>query len=81
MDAEGKAAIGGLLKSFASTGRTIIVCSSDPAIIREADWLLDLDEKPRPVMSKGPGRKGRGTRAKLAVAENDPLPASQGGQG
>lgn len=81
LDGAGKAAIGGLLKSFASSGRTIIVCSSDPAIIREADWLLDLDEKPRPILKKGPGRKGRDTQAKLGLADNDLPAASQGGQG
>lgn len=80
LDGSGKAAIGSLLKSFASSGRTIIVCSSDPAIIREADWLLDLDEKPRPKLVKGPGRKGRDTRSNLAVADNDAPAASQGGQ-
>lgn len=80
LDGAGKAAIGELLKSFASSGRTIIVCSSDPSIIREADWLIDLDEKPRPTVVKGPGRKGRGSRAKLAVAETETPAAPQGGQ-
>ena len=79
LDAAGKAAIGSLLKSFASSGRTIIVCSSDPSIIREADWLLDLDQKPRPRLEKGPGRKGRDTRAKLALAEAEAPAASPAG--
>ena len=56
MDAAGKAAVAALIQSFAASGRTIIVCSSDPDLVRQADWRLDLDRKPTPVPEKGPGR-------------------------
>ncbi len=68
LDASAKEAVGALLKSFAANNCTIIICSSDPAIIREADWLLNLDEKPRPELKKGPGRKGRDTPPLHAVS-------------
>lgn len=57
LDAAGKSIIAALLQSFAASGRTIIVCSNDPDLIREADWRLDLDQKPTPEIVKGPGRR------------------------
>ena len=58
LDAAGKASVAALLQSFAASGRTIVVCASDPDLIRQADWRLDLDSKPTPALEKGPGRQG-----------------------
>lgn len=60
LDAAGRAVVGRVLTALSQRGVTMIVCSSDPNIIKEADWRLDLDRKPIPVLSRGPAsRMGR----------------------
>lgn len=67
LDAEGRQMVAALLQNYAAANRTIIVCSSDPAIVREADWVLDLTVKPTPALSKGPGRVRKEANASLKV--------------
>ncbi len=55
LDNEGRTLVAAVLQSLVSQGCTMVVCSSDPGIIKEAHWHLDLDHKPVPVLTKGPG--------------------------
>lgn len=48
LDAEGRAVIYATLGQLAREGRTLVVCSNDPGILRGAGLVLDLDAKPVP---------------------------------
>ncbi|MCM0754263.1 ATP-binding cassette domain-containing protein [Desulfovibrio aminophilus] len=48
LDAEGVAAVHGVLGILAKAGVTIVVVTRDPQILRAATQVLDLSEKPRP---------------------------------
>ena len=54
MDEEGVRQIYETLVQLARAGRTILVSSHDPQIIRGAQILIDLDNKPRPAIRQLP---------------------------
>ncbi|CCQ73212.1 ATP-binding cassette domain-containing protein [Magnetospira sp. QH-2] len=56
LDAEGRQAVYGLLKGLAERGRTLIIASDDPVIVRGARLILDLDSKPVPKILRVTGR-------------------------
>ena len=40
------------MNSFSNANATVIVCSHDPNIIKGANWIIDLGQKPNPKVSK-----------------------------
>lgn len=48
LDSEGRAIVYATLGLLAREGRTLVVCSNDPGILRGAGMMLDLDAKPVP---------------------------------
>ena len=61
LDQQGREAVVAVLQSFANEGRTMIVCSTDANIIKDASLFLDLDSSP-PVLTEGPRRKRTAVR-------------------
>ena len=53
LDAEGIAAVHGILGSLASRGRTIVIMSHEGGVVKGAHTLLDLNVKPVPAISQG----------------------------
>ncbi len=50
LDAEGCHAVFGLLQQLAKAGKTLVVCSLDPNVLRMANLCLDLSAKPVPMV-------------------------------
>ncbi len=62
LDADGCQAVYSVLNDLSKTGRTIITFSGDPRISKGAHYILDLNEKPVPKISKriqGEGNSGQ----------------------
>ena len=55
LDADGCAAVHKIMGSLVKQGRTIIIMSHDKNIVRGAHYLLDLNQKPVPVVRHVPG--------------------------
>jgi ATP-binding cassette subfamily C protein LapB len=51
LDADGRATLADVMRALAAFGRTIVVLSHDPSIIKGTYRLLDLDAKPEPRVS------------------------------
>lgn len=71
LDQEGAALVYKALNEASDAGHTIVVCSHDPNILKGVDLLLDLAQKPVPVV-----RRLRGTAAPLAAAPSPLRPAA-----
>lgn len=54
MDADGRAIVYALLNELTREGRTLVVCSNDPAIVRGAHVMVDLEAKPVPRIVHAP---------------------------
>ena len=54
-DAEGVATVHAILSRLARDGRTIIVMSHDPKIVKGRHTVLDLNQKPAPTVNTIPG--------------------------
>ena len=55
LDEDGSRTVGGILQELVRSGRTLLVFSHDPNIIKGAHYLVDLGAKPIPaVTSSGP---------------------------
>jgi ATP-binding cassette subfamily C protein LapB len=54
-DAEGIATVHAILSRFARDGRTIIVMSHDPKMVKGRHTVLDLNQKPAPSVTTVPG--------------------------
>ncbi len=54
-DAEGIATVHGILSRFAKEGRTLIVMSHDPKMVRGRHTVIDLGQKPVPSVTTVPG--------------------------
>lgn len=52
LDPEGCATIYNLLNQFAQAGKTMVICSNDPYIIKAGHVQLDLNHKPVPRISR-----------------------------
>jgi ATP-binding cassette subfamily C protein LapB len=52
LDSEGRAVVYATLGLLAREGRTLVVCSNDPGIMRGAGMRLDLDAKPVPRLTR-----------------------------
>ncbi|MGB0670606.1 MAG: ATP-binding cassette domain-containing protein [Rhodospirillales bacterium] len=52
MDAEGAATVYGVMNKLVEAGRTIIAFSHDPNIVKGADRVLDLNQKPIPAVRR-----------------------------
>ncbi|RAU23287.1 ATP-binding protein [Paramagnetospirillum kuznetsovii] len=52
LDSEGRAVVYATLGLLAREGRTLVVCSNDPGILRGAAMVLDLDAKPIPSLTR-----------------------------
>lgn len=50
MDADGMQAVYAVLNRLVAEGRSVVVCSNDPWVVRAAHWRLNLDDKPVPTM-------------------------------
>lgn len=50
MDQDGMQAVYAVLNRLVAEGRTVVVCSNDPWIVRAAHWRLNLDDKPIPSL-------------------------------
>jgi len=70
LDQEGCAAVYAIMKELAEAGRTIIVVTADPVIVRGARLILDLNAKPVPnlTLTSGPPTTAQ------AVDDKDALP-------
>jgi ATP-binding cassette subfamily C protein LapB len=68
MDAEGCAMIGRIVAELSRDGHTIVVISHDPAVVKGADAVLDLNVKPVPRIAKVPRAAERPERSAEAVA-------------
>ncbi|MEK9671761.1 MAG: ATP-binding cassette domain-containing protein [Rhodospirillaceae bacterium] len=55
LDADGCSAVHTIMGSLVKRGRTIIIMSHDKNIVRGAHYLLDLNEKPVPIIRHIPG--------------------------
>lgn len=53
LDAEGRAAVYGVMNTMAKEGRTIVVVSYDANILKGAARVLDLSKKPVPEVTEG----------------------------
>jgi ATP-binding cassette subfamily C protein LapB len=69
LDAEGARAVHQILSSLAKAGRTIIIMSHDPNIVKGRHGVLDLNEKPTPTLRFG------GDPAENASGPSMPEPA------
>ncbi len=54
LDAEARQALYDTLRRLSAEGRTMVICSNDPAIARGASLLLDLGTKPVPRLAAKP---------------------------
>lgn len=54
MDADGRAIVYAVVNELMREGRTLVVCSNDPAIVRGAHVMLDLGTKPVPRIVQAP---------------------------
>ncbi len=52
LDRKGFAAVISILDSLKNEGRTIIASSDNPAIVARADYIIDLNSKPKPTISE-----------------------------
>ena len=52
LDQEGAALVYGAMNEAAQRGATILACSHDPNILKGADWVVDLNIKPKPNVTK-----------------------------
>ena len=48
LDQAGQAAVAKLLNRLATQGKTLVVASNEPFILRAADWVVDMGQKPTP---------------------------------
>ena len=51
LDVDGCQSVYQILNKFSHSGRTIVVCSADPNIVKGAHFVLDLNEKPVPTVA------------------------------
>lgn len=54
LDREGIACVYAVMSEFAESGRTVIVISHDPKIVRSAQVVVDLNAKPEPRVTERP---------------------------
>lgn len=59
LDRRGVEAVYQVLNHLAEAGKTIVVCTNDPDILKGAALILNLNTKPVPTLSAGPGASGR----------------------
>ncbi|MGB1025360.1 MAG: ATP-binding cassette domain-containing protein, partial [Rhodospirillaceae bacterium] len=52
LDAQGAAAVYALMNRMHEERRTILVFTHDPNIVKGAQWLIDLNHKPRPRLAR-----------------------------
>ena len=52
MDDEGRAAVFNVMKTLSKQGRTMIITTADPQILRGARLVLDLNSKPVPTLKR-----------------------------
>jgi len=57
LDADGCKAVYDVMNNIVKTGRTVVAFSNDPLIIKGAQYVLDLNEKPIPKISMGTQRQ------------------------
>ncbi len=69
LDEEGRALVYAAMNAHANGGGTIIACSFDPNIIKGADWVVDLSNKPEPRVSRLPRAAGRPRRGLAEAGE------------
>ncbi|MBT6094495.1 MAG: ATP-binding cassette domain-containing protein [Rhodospirillaceae bacterium] len=72
LDAEGAKAVHQILGALAKAGRTIIIMSHDPNIVKGQHGVLDLNEKPTPTLHFG----GHEALSPAAAPEQPPAPDS-----
>lgn len=48
LDQAGQAAVAKLLNRLTTQGKTLVVASNEPFILRAADWVVDMGQKPTP---------------------------------
>jgi excinuclease UvrABC ATPase subunit len=51
LDQAGQAAVAKLLNRLATQGKTLVVASNEPFILRAADWVVDMGQKPTPKVA------------------------------
>lgn len=51
LDVDGCQSVYQVLNKFSRSGKTIVVCSADPNIVKGAHFVLDLNEKPVPTVT------------------------------
>lgn len=69
LDEEGRALVYAAMNAHAKGGGTIIACSFDPNIIKGADWVVDLSNKPEPRVSRLPRAADAAGRPRRGLAE------------
>ncbi len=60
LDAEGCEAVYKTINELAGSGRTIVICTHDPVILKAARHVLNLNEKPVPKLIANPAGKVQG---------------------
>ncbi len=60
LDNEGSSYVYAAMNRHAQAGGTIIACSFDPNIIKGAEWVVDLGQKPTPRITRLPRPQGIG---------------------
>lgn len=74
LDAEGCQAVYAVLNALAQAGLTIIVATADPAIVKGAGFVLDMNAKPTPRLGRvrhkpGAGQTPAGAPRRTGVAD------------
>ncbi|MEG3640420.1 ATP-binding cassette domain-containing protein [Magnetococcus sp. PR-3] len=52
LDAQGKERVFDLIQQMVNMGKSLVILTSERGLIGNAHWVLDLDEKPKPRLSK-----------------------------
>jgi len=68
MDHAGRKVMYELLGKLHKAGKSIIICSTDPALIKGADWIVDLNASPHQVVDLNAARKSQ-AKNQLSLAE------------
>lgn len=76
LDAEGCAAVHAVLGHLAKTGRTIVVMSHDPNIVKGPHTVIDLNVKPEPKVTVSAPTPMPATNAPAAAASAPVAPAA-----
>ena len=80
LDAEGAKAVHQILGALAKSGRTIIIMSHDPNIVKGPHGVLDLNEKPTPKLMFGEQAVPQAAQPEpdtVTEPEDEPAPAEE----